>query len=102
MVPVMMTNEGRGPRVRRASGKNALGAGKEGGGGRSGPLREPGYQSLPSGNPSLGVTARARVVVLVLEDTVRTLPSIITTIMPPALRACRRVGSHTLRVGVCW
>ena len=34
--------------------------------------------------------------------TLRTLPSIITTSMPPGLMACNRVGSHCSRVGVIW
>src|SRR5262245_8540904 len=59
-------------------------------------------QSFPTGRPSLGVSARARVCGLIAVLTARTLPSIITTIMPPGLMACRRVGSHCWTEGRDW
>ena len=56
------------------------------------------YQSLPRTSPSLGTTALARVCTSTDADTLRTLPSIITTNMVLPM-ACSRVGSHSKTAG---
>ncbi|MCX7590672.1 MAG: hypothetical protein N2255_03490, partial [Kiritimatiellae bacterium] len=52
------------------------------------------YQSFPTGKPSFGTMARARMFRSTPVETFLTLPSIMTTCKPDAVNACNRRGLH--------